>query len=101
MGEPAARAVVFVVLVAGNMALILSNRSSSKPVWATLALPNRTLWGVVGIAFAMLMLALYVPWLARLFSFAALPPAMLGLAVLAGLSSTVWFEALRRMQWQR
>jgi Ca2+-transporting ATPase len=97
MTEPAARAFVFVVLVVGNMALILSNRSNSKPVWATLGIPNRTLWVVVAVALSMLALAVYAPWLAKLFSFAALPADMLGLAVLAGLSGLVWFEGLRRI----
>jgi Ca2+-transporting ATPase len=97
MTEPAARAFVFVVLVVGNMALILSNRSNSKPVWATLGIPNRTLWVVVAVALSMLALAVYVPWLAKLFSFAALPADMLGLAVVAGLSGLAWFEGLRRI----
>ena len=98
MTEPAARAFVFVVLVVGNMALILSNRSNSKPVWATLGIPNRTLWVVVAVALSMLTLAVYVPWLAKLFSFAVLPADMLGLAVLAGFSGMVWFEGLRRFR---
>jgi Ca2+-transporting ATPase len=98
MTEPAARAFVFVVLVVGNMALILSNRSTGKPVWATLAIPNRTLWVVVALAMTILMLTLYVPWLAKLFSFTALPGATLGVAALTGLSGLVWFEGLRRMQ---
>lgn len=101
LSEPAARAFVFVVLVVGNMALILSNRSSSQPVWATLATPNRTLWIVMALALSMLALAVYVPWLAKLFSFAALTPVTAALAVLAGLSGLVWFEVLRRMQMLR
>jgi Ca2+-transporting ATPase len=98
MTEPAARAFVFVVLVVGNMALILSNRSTGKPVWATLAIPNRTLWVVIGLAMTILMLTLYAPWLAKLFSFTALPAATLGVAVLTGLSGLLWFEELRRVQ---
>ncbi len=98
MDETATRAFVFVTLVTGNLALIASNRSASKPVWAMLAVPNRTLWIVIGLALTVLLLTVYLPWLARLFSFSALPPAMLLLALTAGCSSLAWFEVLRRLQ---
>ena len=42
--EPEARAFAFATLVVGNLALILSNRSTTSSLWATLRTPNRTLW---------------------------------------------------------
>jgi len=86
LSEGAARAFSFATIVAGNLALILANRSRSGSLWQSLRVPNRTLWWVCGAAFALMLLALYVPWLAGLFKFEPLPltwlAAALGLGVL-------------------
>ena len=93
--EPAARAFAFVVLVMGNLALIFSNRSRTASLWASLRVPNRTLWVVAGLALGLLALAIYQPWLARLFFFEALAPGDLLLALALGCVSMVWFEAVK------
>jgi P-type Ca2+ transporter type 2C len=46
--EPKARAFAFATLVVGNLALILSNHSPTRSLWATLHTPNKTLWVVLG-----------------------------------------------------
>jgi len=46
-------------------------------------------------------LALYVPWLASLFRFGDLPLAFLGAALVLGLFSVIWFEAVKRVRRQR
>ena len=61
--EPEARAFAFATLVVGNLASILSNRSATRSLWASLCTPNKTLWVVVSLAFALLLSALYIPWL--------------------------------------
>jgi Ca2+-transporting ATPase len=93
--EPAARAFAFTTLVMGNVALIVSNRSRTASFWASLRVPNRTLWVVAGLALGLLALAMYLPWLAQLFFFEALAPADLLLALVLGLLSVVWFEAVK------
>lgn len=95
--EAAARAFVFTALVAGNLTLIFSNRSRSRPVWASLRTPNRTLWVVVAATLLMLALALYVPWLSGLFLFAPLAAGEAAMAAAWGASALVWFELLRRV----
>ena len=92
-----ARAFVFVTLVVGNMALILSSRSRSRSAWSTLRTPNRTLWIVVAAVLTLLSFTIYLPRLAGLFLFSPLTPSVLGTAVLVGLSSLIWFEVLRRL----
>ena len=77
------------------MALIFSNRSRAGSLLASLLVPNRTLWLVVGIALSLLALALYVPWLARLFVFEFLPLPWLGRAIGLGFASVLWFELLK------
>jgi Ca2+-transporting ATPase len=90
--EGAARAFSFSTLVCTNLALIFSNRSRSTSLWASLWVPNRTLWAVVGAAFGLMLLALYQPWLAGLFKFDQLGPVALAGALGLGLLSMVWFE---------
>ena len=93
--EGAARAFAFAALVCTNLALIFSNRSRAGSLWASLWVPNRTLWLVVAAALSLLLLALYLPWLARLFVFEMLPAPYLAAAVGLGLVSVLWFELVK------
>lgn len=93
--EPQARAFAFATLVVGNLSLIVSNRSVSASFWRTLKIPNRTLWTVVGLAFALLLAALYLPWAVRMLHFAPLPAHELAAACGLGVLSVVWFEGLK------
>ncbi|PKO74595.1 MAG: ATPase [Betaproteobacteria bacterium HGW-Betaproteobacteria-15] len=93
--EAEARAFAFATLVIGNLALILSNRSATRPLWATLRTPNTTLWVVVGLALALLLAALYVPWAVGVLRFAPLPAHELAAASGLGLFSVFWFEGIK------
>jgi Ca2+-transporting ATPase len=93
--EGEARAFAVATLVVGNLALILSNRSATKPIWATLRTPNKTLWVVVGLAVALLASALYVPWAVGVLRFAPLPAHELAAACGLGLLSVFWFEGIK------
>jgi Ca2+-transporting ATPase len=95
LSEGAVRAFSFAVLVCTNLALIFSNRSRAGSLFASLLVPNRTLWLVVGVALCLLLLALYVPWLATLFVFEPLPLVWLAGAVGLGVASVTWFELLK------
>jgi Ca2+-transporting ATPase len=93
--EKEARAFAFATLVMGNVALIFSNRSRTGSLWASLRVPNRTLWLVTGVTLGFLGLVLYLPGIARLFVFEplALPDLLTALAL--GLASVFWFEAIK------
>ena len=95
ISEPEARAFAFATLVMGNLALILSNRSASRTLWAMLRTPNRTMWVVVGLAGLLLLGALYIPWAVAVLRFAPLPAHELAAACALGLLSVLWFEALK------
>jgi Ca2+-transporting ATPase len=96
--EGAARAFAFATLVCTNLALIFSNRSGSVSLLDSLRVPNRTLWSVVAAALGLMLLALYVPWLAGLFKFDQLPAMYLAAAVGLGLASIAWFELVKPRQ---
>jgi P-type Ca2+ transporter type 2C len=93
--EAEARAFAFAKLVTGNLALIPSNRSVTPSLWAMLRTPNRTLWLVVGLAMALLMSVLYVPWAVGGQRFAPLPADALAAAFALGLLSVAWFESIK------
>ena len=93
--ENEARASAFATLVVANLGLILSNRSGTKPLWATLRTPNRTLWVVIALALALLIAALYVPWAVGVLRFDVLPAHELAAASALGLLSVRWFEGVK------
>ena len=95
MPENEARAFAFATLVVANLALIFSNRSGTRSLWASLRTPNRTLWVVVGLASALLLGALYVPWAVRVLRFTPLPAHELATACALGLLSVLWFEGVK------
>ena len=99
--ENDARAMTFVTLVMGMLAVIFANRSWSQNIVATLRSPNRALWWVAGGALTFLAMVLYIPYLRDVFRFAAPPPAELALCVGAGALSLVWFEIVKLAHRQR
>ncbi len=91
--ESNARALTFATLVVANLMLILANRSWTRIIIATLRAPNAALWWVVGGAFAVLGLVIYVPFLRSLFRFSILHPLDVAICLAAGGASLLWFEA--------
>ena len=91
-GEPEARAMAFTTIVLGNVGLILSHRSSTRSILATLRLPNPALWWVVGGTLCGIALSLYVPYLRELFRFAPLHANDLLICAAATLIGLAWSE---------
>ena len=89
------RAEAFAALIAGNLALILTNRSWSATIWTTLRNRNTALWLVVGGAAATLVAVLATPALREVFRFAEVSLGNTLIAVAAGAGSIVWFEILK------
>ena len=99
--EQDARALTFTSLVMANLALIAANRSSSRPILATLLTPNPALRWVAGSALVFLALVLYVPFLRELFRFSTLHPSDIALCLAGGAVSLAWFEGLKAFQRHR
>ena len=79
--ETEARAVAFVAIVAVNVALILSNRSRTGSILASLLRPNPVLWAIVAAITVLLFVIVYVPPAAELFRFSSLPGSLMLLAL--------------------
>jgi len=97
MDESTVRALVFVAMVAGNIALVFSSRSlnaSWKGAWSR---ENPVLWWIVLGGSAGLALVLSVPVLRELFHFSGDAPHILGVGVLAACSVLLLSAAVKRM----
>ena len=93
--EAEARAFAFATLIIANLALIFSNRSRTRTIVESLRSPNPVLWMVTGAALGLLMLALYLPFLANVFRFAPISLSQLAAAIGIGITSVLWFEMLK------
>ena len=93
--ETNTRALTFTTLVIANVALILTNRSWSRSIVATLRLRNPALYWVLGGAIAVLTVVLYVPFLRDLFRFSTLHNIDLLICLVAGVFSVLWFEVMK------
>ena len=97
LGEPnaVARTLSFVTLVAGNVALILVNRSRAASLLQSLRTPNRPLWIVLTLTTALLALALWLPPLTGLFEFGHATPHQLLLCIGLGVVILIVAESLK------
>ena len=93
--DDTARALTFVVLVLSNLGLIQSNRAWGRTALHGASASNRQLGWIAAASVAVLCVALAVPAVGRLFSFATPPPLLL----MAGLGIVVlgvlWFECVK------
>jgi Ca2+-transporting ATPase len=101
--DASARAMAFTTLIAGNVGLILVNRTWRGSVLSILTARNWAAWGVIVGAAATLTAALAIPFFRGLFRFGSVGLHDLGLAAAAGLASLAWFEVLKlvRPGWLR
>ncbi|MEI7989834.1 MAG: cation-translocating P-type ATPase [Chloroflexota bacterium] len=102
-GYPAekARWLSFISLVIGNLGLIFTNRSWTRPILATLRIPNKALWWVTGGALAFLTIVSIVPYLNTLFGFAAFWTWELAACLAAGGFSILVSESVKLPVFQR
>ncbi len=94
-GELEARMISFSTLVLADLGLIFSNRSRTRSILATLRTPNPALWWITGFTLVFLALAVLVPFLRELFSFAPLHFWEIVLVLMMGLLSTLISESVK------
>jgi len=94
--EIEARTLSFVALVITNLALILSNLSWSRNIFKEiLKTTNRALWMVLILTISFLILILNLPFMRTLFHFSTVDLRGFASAMVVGLISVIWFEALK------
>jgi Ca2+-transporting ATPase len=93
--EGTVRALTFATLIVSNLALIWTNRSWTRTILETLQFRNLALWWVTGGALVFLGLVLYLPPLQKLFRFAPLGGLDSAIALIAAITSVLWFELLK------
>jgi Ca2+-transporting ATPase len=96
--EASGRALAFASLIAGNVGLILVNRSWRRTVIGTLRVRNGASWAVAGGATLTLLAALTVPFLRDLFRFGPVGGDDLIVAAAAGLGCLAWFEVVKGLR---
>lgn len=93
--EAQARTAGFVALVVADVALILSNRTLTQPVWVALQRANGALWRMLLLTSVVLAGILLWPPVRSLFHFGPLSPQALGGAAAVGLVCLVLLEGLK------
>lgn len=95
-GEQTARASAFTIMVFCNLGLILLSRAGRRSLIETLRTPNKPqIWVTLG-SLALLCLALFSPWVQKLFMFESLSPSVLGISFLAVVFSFIVSNFIRR-----
>ncbi len=93
--ETEVRTLVFTALVLSNIFLTLANRSFFQSVFQTLFNPNRTLWWMLGITFGILLAALFLVPVQKLFQFSAVRMTDLLVCLAFVLPGVYWIEGLK------
>ena len=96
LAEDTVRALVFVAMVAGNIALVFSNRSLNASWQGAWSRENPVLWWIVLGGSAGLALVLSLPVLRELFHFSGDAPHILAVGLLAALSILLLSVAVKR-----
>jgi Ca2+-transporting ATPase len=90
------RTMLFITLITGNAALILSNRAGAWQFWRSLCTPNAVAFGVIAMSGFFLALAIHWSWLSDPLQFEPLPPWPMLIALSSGLLSGFGISILQR-----
>jgi len=94
----AARALTFTTLVVSFIGIILANRSWNRTIVSMLRVPNAAFGWVIGGTVAFLSLALFVPFVQKLFHFAPLHGGDLIMSLGAGIVCMLIFEVFNTIR---
>lgn len=97
LGEDTVRALVFIAMVTGNIALVFSNRSLGMSWRGAWSRENPVLWWIVLGGSAGLAIVFNIPVLRNLFHFSGDAPHLLAIAVLAAFSILLLSAGVKRI----
>jgi len=93
--EATTRTMVFMVLVSANIFVTLVNRSFYYSLFTTMLYKNNLVPLIIGTTIVLTASLLYIPSFTRFFEFEKPTLMQLGLSILIGFVSVIWFEGLK------
>ncbi len=96
LSESDVRTLTFSTLIITNLALIVTNRSLTRPVWTAWRAPNPALRWLGAGALGVLATILYVPFVRDLFRMSRPHADDAVMILLASLGALVWMEIVKR-----
>lgn len=99
LDEELTRTIVFTVLISANIFLTLVNRSFYFSILTTAKYKNNLVGLIIGISVTIAGLLLYVHPFTEFFKFKHPNGQQLGLSIVIGFASVIWFEAVK--WWRR
>ncbi len=99
--ESTTRTMVFSVLIAANIFLTLVNRSFYYSIFTTIRYKNNLVLIIISITLLITGLLLYVKPLSRFFLFESPSAQQLGLSILIGFLSVIWYEVVKWIKRRR
>jgi len=93
--ENTTRTMVFMVLIVANIFLTLVNRSFYYSIFTTLKYKNNLVPLIIGLTIILSLAIIYIPVLANFFEFESLTLSQLGLTILIGAISVLWYEFVK------
>ncbi len=93
--ENTVRTMVFTVLIVANIFLTLVNRSFYYSIFTTLKYKNNLVPLIIGLTIILSLAIIYIPVLATFFEFESLTLSQLGLTIIIGAISVLWYEFVK------
>jgi P-type Ca2+ transporter type 2C len=95
LDEALTRTMTLTTLITANIFLTLINRSFYYSIWTTLKYKNPMVLGIILSTIVLSGVILYVPPVTSFFSFEQLDVFQLGISILVGFVSVIWFEIVK------
>jgi Ca2+-transporting ATPase len=92
------RTITFATMMAGNLGLVLTNRSWSRGIFSMNNQRNNTLFYLLGGGAVIILFVFYMPAIRDVFHFTQMHWDDLLLSSAAGLFSVAWFEVYKRIR---
>ncbi len=93
--EALTRTMVFTTLITANIFLTFENRSFNNSILSTFRYKNNLVLLITGITILITALLLYITPLTKFFQFQQLDFAQVGICILVGFISVIWYEGFQ------
>lgn len=98
LGVNEARTLAFTSLIVANLGLIMTNRSWTRTIFASIKTPNTAVLWIFCGAIIFMSIILFVPAIREIFKFSYLHVIDILICITAGVISIVWFEIFKALK---